>query len=396
MRPKTHQPFGRQSGSASLVVGLILLLGAGILTFSATRTGVMEQRIATNELRAKEARQVAQAGLEYAVAWLSKNSWQKGVAEPRPPAVATLSGDTYQTHLAFDKTPDGICVQAHSSAASEPGVYANLWECVHQSGLFAATRDTSMPAPLVVAGCMSPPDQRAGLFVSPNSAGSIMTGRTADADCLPIGSLAVSRWRDENANRVMEPDEEGHSSAFERVAFTGCPASHCAWKQVFAMGLEDAKKAATRAHHVYSDDIPCGATRAPGIYLIRNAGPIGSLDVTGPCREEEQEEDVGAGTIGTPSRPVLLIVPSDTGCPAFTEDIRIHGIVYYETTTGCANRGWGGAQVQGSVIWEGNVEAPAASSRFIETDYGSGGELNDAFQVILDAARVPGSWRDWD
>lgn len=48
----------------TLLFGLMLLIGAGILAFSSARTGVVEQRIATNEQQSILAQQAAQAGLD--------------------------------------------------------------------------------------------------------------------------------------------------------------------------------------------------------------------------------------------------------------------------------------------------------------------------------------------
>ena len=391
MTPRTPRPRRPQSGAMTLLVGLLLLIGAGIITFSATRTGVIERRIANNEFRAREAQQAAQAGLEYALAWLAENLWTTGDAEPSPPPVTAANGYVYQTRLTFTKNFHGVCARAQATATTEPEILANAWECFNQTGLFDSTSATTMPPPLVLAGCLAEPTEPAELFVL--NANAVMTGRAANASCLPQGSLDISAWNDANDNRILEPFEEGASASFDRTAFDGCPGDLCAWNHVFDMPLEDAKTAATESGHVYTSHIPCGAAAPPGLYLIETTGPIDAVDLTGACSGAEGAGDHG---IGSPQKPILLIVPADSGCPSFNDGIDIHGIVYYESTTACATQGWGGARVHGSVIWEGDVGAPAANARFIETEYGTGSHLNDAFQTIRGATRIPGTWRDWD
>ena len=63
-----------QRGAATLVTALILLLAITLVTFSAARVGVTEQRTSANDMRAKTAQDVANAGVEYGIAYLNKNN----------------------------------------------------------------------------------------------------------------------------------------------------------------------------------------------------------------------------------------------------------------------------------------------------------------------------------
>jgi hypothetical protein len=383
----------RQSGSMTLLVGLLLLIGAGILTFSATRTSVIEQRIAGNEHRAMEAQQSAEAGIDFAAAWLARNSWSTGVDEPTPPPIQTANGDRYDTTLAFEEHGSGICVTAETQSASDPNVAASHTECFVQKGLFNPSGATTMPPPLVLAGCMKSPSEPTKIFISGPDSVAIESGTAASDTCLPSGTIEISLWRDTNRDGNLEASEIGASASFNRATFSGCPGDHCAWNSQFDLGYEDAKRLATEAKHVYTNNIPCGAAAASGIYVVDHSGGIGAADIQGHCAGQEGIDDA---TIGTPSQPILLIVPQDSGCPAFGAGISIHGIVYYESATACATQGWGGAKVYGSVIWEGSVDQPQADSQFIEAEYGVGSKLNAAFKTILDSTRTPGTWRDWE
>ena len=70
-------PWARQRGAATLIVAIVLLLALTLATFSTARIGVSEQRSVANEIRAKQAFWVAQAGVEQGIAFLNAN---KGIA----------------------------------------------------------------------------------------------------------------------------------------------------------------------------------------------------------------------------------------------------------------------------------------------------------------------------
>jgi hypothetical protein len=63
----------QQRGAATLIVAIILLLALTLATFSAARIGISEQRSVANDIRAKEAFWVAQAGIEQGIAFINAN-----------------------------------------------------------------------------------------------------------------------------------------------------------------------------------------------------------------------------------------------------------------------------------------------------------------------------------
>ncbi len=69
----TFHTMPRQRGAATLVVAIILLLAMTMMTFFGVRVGVTEQRIAANDMRAKQALAVAEALVENGIAYLEHN-----------------------------------------------------------------------------------------------------------------------------------------------------------------------------------------------------------------------------------------------------------------------------------------------------------------------------------
>jgi len=74
MTNKHHNPLHKQSGAVVLLVSIVLLLGVTLITIFAARVGVMDQRIAANEYRHKEAKASADAALDQAASYISQNN----------------------------------------------------------------------------------------------------------------------------------------------------------------------------------------------------------------------------------------------------------------------------------------------------------------------------------
>lgn len=68
-----HITSKNQSGAATLLVAIILLIGITLIALFATRIGILDQKISGNEYRHKEAFANAEAGLEQAASYLRAN-----------------------------------------------------------------------------------------------------------------------------------------------------------------------------------------------------------------------------------------------------------------------------------------------------------------------------------
>lgn len=64
----------KQKGAAVLLVSIVLLVGVTLVTIFAARVGVMDQRIAGNEYRHKEAKAAADAALDQAASFIANNT----------------------------------------------------------------------------------------------------------------------------------------------------------------------------------------------------------------------------------------------------------------------------------------------------------------------------------
>ncbi|WP_341328294.1 hypothetical protein [Methylotuvimicrobium sp. KM2] len=447
-----------QCGAASVLVVLMLLIGMGMVAVTTSRTAKMEQAITGNDLRAREAQEMAFAGLEYAAAYATESEWVAidniyrlrhmlnwgdvtpdgtrefncgpDVGTPSadcptltlPPTGGTTSGETYTvrelryTRIAQDQY-NGDLIRIRSVVRNTGGDisataenYIVLSPPATEEG---GASGFNMPPPWVMAGCLTtaPTGTPDTYLLSAGDTAVITGSSTYDPNpnaCLPPGHLDVGTWEDTNGNGIMDPGEfQSDSTTFNSDVFKDnygnesfCPSpndNNCAWNQAFnGASLEEAKAAATAANNIFTGDIPCGSPGSTPIYLIHQSGNINPGSIVGGC----SGLGVDHRTVGTPSTPVIMIVPTAYGCPKLNGGITIYGIVYYESTTACAANGWGGATIYGSVVWESDVDRPNANSEFIAIDYSS----NEAWNAILfpqpnplpyTVSALPGTWRDF-
>lgn len=71
---QTLPRLAKQRGAVTLLVVLILLIGMTMLSLTTLRTGMVEQQITGNDMRAREAFEGSEAGIEYGLAYLTNNS----------------------------------------------------------------------------------------------------------------------------------------------------------------------------------------------------------------------------------------------------------------------------------------------------------------------------------
>ena len=111
----------RQQGAATLIVVMVLAIVMAVVSMTTARTGLMEQKIVGNDLRAREAQEAAEAGLEYGVAWAKNNIIPNTVTCSSgslpagcPTALSTVTGsstgESYSYTLTYTIGTDSIRV----------------------------------------------------------------------------------------------------------------------------------------------------------------------------------------------------------------------------------------------------------------------------------------------
>jgi Tfp pilus assembly protein PilX len=357
----TH--FRRQRGALTLMLGLLLLMGSTILTLSSVRVGIIEQRIANNEVRAKEAQQAAQAGLDYALARAGR-----GDAIDNPPAVTATGDATYDIVLTATEDDDETCIRSEANARGDDSITAVATECFQQkrllSGKSAQGFASDLP-PMVINGCLSGATGTPNIYprdcdneMDEEECESIALASSADSSCLDLGHLEVNN----NDQAVIRPN-----------AFEGS-----AWDYVFDISKEKFKALAAANDH-----------SSPRLLWITS-------EII--KKEKWTEKDIDS----SPTAPVVLVYEKSAGCPKINGNITIYGIVYVETSEDCNANGWGKTDIYGSMVFEGNVTKLTANTAFrywglADKDAEDDDSL-DGLQLdrVFSASRIPGSWHDWN
>jgi hypothetical protein len=314
-------------------------MGSTILTLSSVRIGIIEQRIANNELRAKEAQQAAQAGLDYALARIAQDD---NIDTP-PPVTAT--GDaTYDIVLTERERGNEICVLSRAIARGDDSIEAVATECFQQQRLLKIGTGVGH-APLVLNGCLD------GVTGNPDIYPRDCEG--ADEDCTSIAITSSAEMACLDSGHL-----DLHGGDIEDDAFTGS-----AWDQVFDISKDEFKAIAD--------------TGDPQFRWINSSS--------------NWHQSLGSAT-----EPVYLVFSAAADCPKLNGNPTIYGIVYFENAAACRSQGWGGATVYGSVVFDGALKKLMANSRLYHwSRAGSDGERANLNRV-RSASRIPGSWRDWD
>lgn len=400
-----------QQGAATLLVVIVLVILMAGMALTVSNSGLQEQRMTGNDIRAREVHEAAEAGMEYAKAWANKNPVPLGThncvgatpaAEGCPDNLTTITGSTssesYEYSVTYNKTSTSLKVTTTAWSTSDNSIRAVTESHIKQSPLQIFGKGATTPPPWVLAGCITKaPTGTPDSWILSHDGTVAISGVSNDPSCLPQGHLDVGTWEDIDGDGIQDEDERTGSTSFNTGTFpcSGGVGSGCAWENTFQMPLDEVKTLATEAGNTFTSNIPCGPpdSSKPSYYVVSNTGSINSGDISGSCGSLGLA-GVDDATIGAPGRPVVII--NTTGCPKYNGGITIYGIVYYEDHDACAANGWGGATLYGSVIWEGDVDKPNANSQFIEVDYEDLGNLDDVFTSGIDyATSIPGTWKDY-
>ena len=365
----------RQKGAAALITTVLLALVLGVVTLNTTNIGMMEQRITGNELRSREAQEAAEAGLEYAVAWASKNviPWpsstslaftcrSSGSSDTGCPTLqpitlsTTTTGEGYNLDITYSRastSSNTIEVTSISTGAADGAIIAQVKSSFAQTNYL--TPKGKGASPFVINGCLSNvtgnPDIDTGSPPKP----AITTSQTAA--CIDTGKF----------NKHPPPDLG--STVPDTFPATSTPA----WDYIFTIPLSAAISIAdSNGYRLSTGTIPNVPAAGKEPFYVWDADTHIS------------------GDYGSATKPVVIIVTSGY-CPKVNGGPIIYGFIYFPQT--CSDQGWGNARIYGTVIAEGNITKVTANSLSIGVDGSGGTNMSDKF--IDGAVRYPGTWKDW-
>jgi len=198
---------GHQTGAATLAVTVVILLIASLMVFFATRVGIMDQRMAGNEARYKEAFATAEAGLDLAIQRFI-NRFQTGLWT-NIIANSTVASGTETDGTAAESGEPSFGVTVTNTGASLGGLavyeFASAGVSADGTGRATVRRQATMKkilggsapdVPVIVAGSVGT-GGNFNIVANPNGGGtgvpiSIWTGKSNADVSFPSGQSSAT------------------------------------------------------------------------------------------------------------------------------------------------------------------------------------------------------------
>lgn len=355
------QAMAKQKGVATLVVSVGVALLMAVAAVGMMRSGLLEQKIAANDIRAREAQEIAQAGLESIMA-SSYVPTQTCVKDTNN--VLDLKDDKLGS---FDGVPSVPNDQTQQT--SKEGYTHSIKGCYFEGRYFARSEVKLNTEPVKTEYFVETWFQRSSL---------INTKINIPAPFLINGNFCTSSEKC-SGGKILEsygdPNDEADSpgivatggvnidftnyQADDAVPNSGILGGKTAWEYIFpVISFEDAK---------------IKAGKDPKWFYFNN--------------------DHIHGEYGTPDSPVVIIVDGGIeDCSKPNGKVVIYGIVYFRN--GCRANGWGNAEIRGSVVSDGDIFKLTANSmefrKFTPDAWNKLKEANSDGVFV-----IPGTWKDF-
>ncbi|GHD73335.1 hypothetical protein ACFSQE_18390 [Vogesella fluminis] len=350
---------------ATLTMSLVVLFIASLMVFYTSSGMLFEIKTGNNQLYQSKALEAARGGVEHSMAWLVNGSNTSSLAWVTD---ATGPSGTNQkaTAASFPSTVSDQTIGDHAVAVSlwrNSAVPTILEVSATASGdasatirqrirLGTTTVSTSTPntlniatvAPIVINGGLSGVTGTPDVYPSTAGGAAIVTSSTTSSQ-IDTGHLDL------------------HGGTISYGAFAGT-----AWDYIFPDVTKAQMKAAADYQKIFYYD---AAVLPPS-----------------PWHQ----------SIGTASDPVILIFDIGAGCPKVNGSVTIYGLVYYGSS--CADNGWGGATIYGSMVADMSITKLNANAEFSGWSVNSGTGTITLPPTITTTtaqtfAKLAASWRDF-
>jgi Tfp pilus assembly protein PilX len=407
--------FARQRGAAALLVVLILLIAMAMLAVTTMRSGMVEQQITGNDMRAREAFEGSDAGIEYGLAYLTNNSnfsnykalpWATSDSSQSWQLASNniVSGNfSYTPNITYQRMQDSDYINILSTATEthDHTITAVNEQYVKVQPILNGGSSFNAP-PLGIDGCLTNvhggPDIYTGTYPhgiavgtshGPADQGTWSNDKNSQASFIFSSSAFGNQKRDDDDNdKENKGDDDknngnGNGDDDHEVlclvqgnlnAHGGQPAGALftpgrAWEYVFGNFTREQIKA--KADAEVANDI-ADSDRS-------------FIWVT--ATENYNNHDWGSAT-----HPVILVFDKVAKCPSIHSST-IYGVVFIDHP--CTANGWGGATVYGAVIVNGNISGLNANTAIYDWSV-TPNTANSLGDSIIDGIyKVPGTWKDF-
>lgn len=415
MNKLRHPNLKNQRGAASLLTAIVILIGITLVTLTTSKTVLVETQIAADNFRTTQAVAAANYAMDYGVNYFDNGGFDQdadGVMDfiavgttPNVPNLTSTDGSqTTSATLTFSNTPGNGCVDAAATADNESGMIIARG---FSDDTLATRRITQCVGPLNVlrsGGPKQPLVSQSNVALTGNSRivnrytnTSIWAGGKVN-----LHSSSMATYIKDSASGVLTETE------LMNVPATGAGApdnSQLVSNENLGNGLDiidDDPNLGNLLGLSFFNNFFAVESRAQlkgmaTVFASMSTAVNPSGSVTSGLVWVEGNQSMNGGTIGSVSKPAIVIVNGDLDFAGGTTTI--YGILY---VTGKLNV-TGSGQIIGSSIVEGTAlpaETPATPP--VVTGHGamtlvywpafgtSGGNPTPGLTAV-----ISGSWRDW-
>jgi Tfp pilus assembly protein PilX len=436
-----------QRGAAALAVSLVLLFGITLIAFFANRSLIFEQRTSANQYRSTRAFEMAEAGLEWAVARLNEDAYMSAstvcesegavkfadrylpmtkdgfTALPSVPAAATHGfpgcsidedGDTSCGCPAVGHPPFGDAaeprfrVEFSDVATDNWAVRITSYGCTNAGSPCDANGTPDATAVVSAVYKMKPTIGRAPAAALVTGAATNVTGNLNVINLDPLSNgITINSGTTvdlgSGTNVTTLPGSPPRTSVLDNDASLNALANadtngDTFFKAFFGQTLSEYRND-SRTWLITSSGGCATNTRCSTCGSPAECGSAVSTAYDKGARQFWSDRDVGwsnsnlpsAGTLGTSGADGGVIFATSAGLE-MRANLTAYGLFYAATATATDNwdfSGGGAAKVFGGFISRGNFEKGSGTLDLIYDAnlFGEGGKRGTM-------VRVPGTWRD--
>lgn len=417
----------RQRGIATLAMSLVIISVAAVVTINTSKGILFEQKTSSNQYWATLAHEAAQASLEETLAWAQSME----IPDPMPTScpspvnphvLACWSDDTTtwsssSTDLALsDRISSGTLVVgfdtsvhlqretlllsqlnfveiiAEATSTTDSTIKAQVRQTIYLPTISVNTEGSGAPSvPLLLQDCYGAGTGGPDFYTGPNN--------------LVLATLGGEDLCDKEGN----PTDNWDSHVKLHLCDESKPAScnTLSEKSPAAAGPPPTTRIDFPGSSVW--DVLFPSTSKAQMEAISDLQEAQGLDQEShPKRtvywvdENKELDDASVDKqLGSEAEPVILILSNDvcaSACPKLNGGETIYGVVYLDTDGDSEKaNGWGGGNVYGTVAVEGGMaDLNSNTELYYNADVNSALDIPAGPPGLKTAARVPGSWRDFD
>jgi len=377
-----------QTGAATLITSLIMLVAMTIITIFAARSALMEQKIYANEFRAKQAFEAAQAGLDYGISYvLAEGGADKDADDVIDTfALRTLTNSAdYQITLTDNGGVNSTQTLVESTGRSDDD---SATATISQLVVTFPALPTTPGNPVTARGLVNV--SGTGDIVNPEGSSTIWSGSTN----INFSGSGTTQIHDPSvpANDYSQPPvESSNSGGLGPDIISGDTNLSTLTGDQFFENFMGTDKASFKNSGSVREVAPADAGNLynavnDGLDLARDeiVWVDGNMSLSGSHVGCTVDPGGSADCATANIDPIILVVDGDL---TINGNLRIYGVIYVTGNIVNAN---GTASIDGAAIVEGDVSGTGT----LDITYNSS-IVNEAANIARVAGNLAGSWRDF-